>query len=225
MRIAVVHYHLHPGGVTRVIEAASLALDAAGVRHVVLTEANVEGLGYFTTADGLTAGKLLENLRITASEALGGFPDIWHFHNHSLGKNRLLPAVISLLAAAGERILLQIHDLAEHGRPANYRWIADQPEIYPFAPRICYAFLNSRDLVIFTDAGLPLENTFLLPNPIPIPSSRPDLATNPLLFAPVRGIRRKNLGELVFLSALAGFGLLWTISIWQFSRTPQGVSA
>jgi hypothetical protein len=30
---------------------------------------------------------------------------------------------------------------------------------------------------------------------------------------------------MVLASALAGFGLLWTISIWHFSRTPQGASA
>ena len=30
---------------------------------------------------------------------------------------------------------------------------------------------------------------------------------------------------MVLVSALAGLGLLWTISIWQFSRAPQGVSA
>jgi len=30
---------------------------------------------------------------------------------------------------------------------------------------------------------------------------------------------------MVLVSALAGFGLLWIISIWRFSRTPQGVSA
>ena len=30
---------------------------------------------------------------------------------------------------------------------------------------------------------------------------------------------------MVIVSALAGLGLLWTISIWQFSRTPQGVTA
>ncbi len=30
---------------------------------------------------------------------------------------------------------------------------------------------------------------------------------------------------MVFVSALAGLGLLWTISIWQFSRAPQGVTA
>lgn len=30
---------------------------------------------------------------------------------------------------------------------------------------------------------------------------------------------------MVLISALAGFSLLWIISIWRFSRTPQGVSA
>ena len=30
---------------------------------------------------------------------------------------------------------------------------------------------------------------------------------------------------MMVTSALAGFGLLWTISIWRFSRAPQGVSA
>jgi hypothetical protein len=29
---------------------------------------------------------------------------------------------------------------------------------------------------------------------------------------------------MVLVSALAGFGLLWIISIWRFARTPQGVS-
>jgi hypothetical protein len=30
---------------------------------------------------------------------------------------------------------------------------------------------------------------------------------------------------MVLISALAGFSLLWTISIWRLSRSPQGVSA
>ena len=30
---------------------------------------------------------------------------------------------------------------------------------------------------------------------------------------------------MVLVSALAGLGLLWIISIWRFSRAPQGVSA
>ena len=29
---------------------------------------------------------------------------------------------------------------------------------------------------------------------------------------------------MMFISALAGFSLLWTVSIWRFSRAPQGVA-
>jgi FMN phosphatase YigB (HAD superfamily) len=211
MRVAIVHYHLAPGGVTRVIESASQVLTNAGVRHVILTGDNVAGLGYLTIPGKLTAGELLAILRATATRALGAAPDIWHFHNHSLGKNALLPEIIARFAAEGERLVLQIHDLAEDGRPANHPLIADFPTLYPFSPRIHYAFLNSRDLRTFTEAGLPSENTTLLPNPIPLPSaSLRDLgapaanSSSPtILFAPIRGIRRKNLGELVFLAALA----------------------
>jgi FMN phosphatase YigB (HAD superfamily) len=219
LRVAIVHYHLAPGGVTRVIESASQALTSAGVRHAVLTGDDITGLGYLPTPGQLTAAELLTSLRSAASQALGATPDIWHFHNHSLGKNALLPEIIARLAAEGERIILQIHDLAEAGRPANYPLIAENPTLYPFSPRIRYAFLNSRDLRTFTDAGLPFENANILPTPIPLPSaSLRGLCTSAanssptILFAPVRGIRRKNLGELVLLSALAPPGTWIAIS-------------
>ncbi len=231
MRVAIVHYHLAPGGVTTVIESASQALTAAGIPHVILSgdtppsrwgvspqtvarpsrPVQVPTLGYLPDPGTHTPADLLTNLRTAATQALGAPPDIWHFHNHSLGKNVFLPEVIDLLAAAGERLVLQIHDLAEDGRPANYPLIAAQATLYPFSSRIHYAFLNFRDLRTFTDVGLPPENATLLPNPIPIPSaSLRDLCASAvnsssptILFAPIRGIRRKNLGELVFLSALA----------------------
>lgn len=231
MRVAIVHYHLNPGGVTRVIEAASRALGSAGINHVVLTGSDagakvagqtalpvrmIPGLEYLTTPGDLTAETLTKLLRAAAAEALGGPPDLWHFHNHSLGKNRLLPDVVAELAAAGECLVLQIHDLAEAGRPENYPLIADCRSLYPLAPRVHYAFLNSRDLGIFTNAGLPAEHASLLPTPIPLPplplhSSPPNNSPN-ILFAPIRGIRRKNLGELVFLSALAPAGTWFAVS-------------
>ncbi|MEY3897292.1 MAG: hypothetical protein RLZZ214_2813, partial [Verrucomicrobiota bacterium] len=133
MRVAIVHYHLAPGGVTRVIETTSQVLTNAGVPHVILTGDNVTGLGYLTNSSGLTAGELLANLRAAATAALGGPPDIWHFHNHSLGKNLLLPDLIARLADSGERLVLHIHDLAEAGRPANYPLIAGHPALYPFS--------------------------------------------------------------------------------------------
>lgn len=216
MRVAIVHYHLDPGGVTSVIRIASEVLTAAGITNVVLTGDQVPGLGYLTEPSDLTAEELTTSLRTAASTALGGPPDVWHFHNHSLGKNRLLPEVVSRLAEDGERLVLQIHDLAEQGRPENYRFIAGYPAIYPFSQRIRYAFLNTRDLELFVTAGLPRENAVLLPNPIPVPSPSGSrgIAVDfaPLLFAPIRGIRRKNIGELVLLAALAPAGTRVAIS-------------
>ena len=236
MRVAIIHYHLDPGGVTRVIELASSALTAAGVKHVVLAGGCgvspqalpvrvIPELGYLTTAGDLTAESLTATLRATATEALGGPPDVWHFHNHSLGKNCLIPEVVARLAEAGERLVFQIHDLAEQGRPTNYQLIARHGKIYPYSLRIRYAFLNSREMALFTSAELPRESATLLPNsisPIIEHSLRRDVAaTNPpLLFAPVRGIRRKNLGELVLLAALASGGTRLAVS-----RAPRNSDA
>lgn len=224
MRVAIVHYHLDPGGVTSVIRTAAQALAAANITNAVITGEQVSGLGYLTDTCGLTAEELTSNLRAGAAEALGGPPDVWHFHNHSLGKNILIPEVISRLAAAGECLLLQMHDLAEQGRPANYQFISSHPDIYPFSPRIRHAFLNTRDRDLFIAAGLPWENAILLPNPVPsAPLPKPgkiEGAPSALLFAPIRGIRRKNLGELVLLAALAPTGTRVAIS-----RAPRNPDA
>ncbi len=215
MRVAIIHYHLDQGGVTRVIEAASHALTAAGIQHTILTGGNVNGLGYLKDPGEFTAEKLTLSLRAAALSALGGPPDVWHFHNHSLGKNCLLPQVVSRLARENEALLLQLHDLAEQGRPENYPLIVGNHDLYPFSPRVHYAFLNSRDLTLFTNAGLPPENAVLLPNPISCSAPLRDLsdtAIHPLLFAPIRGIRRKNIGELILLATLGPPGTRVAIS-------------
>ena len=231
MRVAIVHYHLEPGGVTRVIEATSSALTKSGIDHVILTGSEnsdlphrmVDGLGYLTGPSETTAASLIESLLSAATDALGGPPDIWHFHNHSLGKNRLLPAVVDQLARDGQRLVLHLHDLPEQGRPANYAAISEPAKLYPVTPRVRYVFLNSRDLTTFQDAGLPAENAVFLPNPISIevPHPAPAGGDGPLLFAPVRGIRRKNLGELVLLSALAPSGT--RIGVSREPRNPDAL--
>lgn len=225
MRIAIVHYHLGAGGVGAVIRSTSRALTRAGDSHVILcgdtggmSPTNEEGLpvavvknlGYRDQAGNLAADVLLRELRDAAIGFLGAPPDVWHFHNHSLGKNPVVPDLVSLLASSGERMVLQIHDLAEEGRPVNCRAIAGKREIYPFSDLIHYLFLNKRDLETFLDAGLPPSNARVLPNPIDIeglPAAHHDSERAPLLFAPNRGIRRKNLGEMVLLSALCPKGV------------------
>lgn len=226
MRVAIVHYHLGLGGVTRVIQSTSQELKAAGISHVVLASGDappelpfcpIAGLGYLGPPEEMTAEILLGTMRCAAADALGGQPDVWHFHNHSLGKNHLIAEVVALLADAGEAIVLQIHDLAENGRPQNYPVITGCQRLYPFSARIRYVFLNSRDLGIFTQVGLPDVNAELLPNPVSFPTevARND-SSQAIVFAPVRGIRRKNLGELVLLAALSPLGTHFAIS-----RAPQ----
>jgi FMN phosphatase YigB (HAD superfamily) len=223
MRIAIVHYHLRPGGVTRVIEETSAALTALGIKNTVLAD-GVPGLGYDGDCDPET---LATRLRAAARNALGSAPDAWIFHNPTLGKNRAIPSVIERFAFEGEAVLLHIHDLAEDGRPANFANIPDAARLHITAPRVHHAFINARDKSRFIQAGLLEERTHLLPNPVAldpwlgleVPVRRRDILSpptsprpEPLVFYPVRGIRRKNLGELCLLAALAPPGTRFAIS-------------
>ena len=168
-----------------------------------------------------------------------GFPfrsTLLHVHNHSLGKNDALPDAIRRLSQAGYRSLLQIHDFAEDLRPDNYRKIAVSSsaqnrapcvELYPQAAQIHYAVLNRRDYNVLDNAGVPDANLHLLPNAAgdfgDLPSralARQELKKQfgiPLgatyILYPVRGIRRKNLGEVLFWSALAPPGCIFGVTL------------
>lgn len=232
-RLAIAHFHLRPGGVTRVIGHALAALSKSGARVAVLAGPSehrdvpegscvreVDGLGYAedlagsaSAAEGL-AGRLKE----AAREALGGPPDLWHFHNHSLGKSAAVPLAIERLAAEGQRLLLQIHDFPEDGRPANYRSLLEHVgqkraallgrRLYPQALHIHYATLNTRDLAFLRAAGVALERLHFLPNPVDLrdggagnvcPLAPPAKAG--LFLYPTRAIRRKNIGEFLLWAA------------------------
>lgn len=227
MSVAIVHYHLSHGGVTRVLENTSQMLTEAGVPHVILVGspperdcqlpyAVVEGLNYLPESNGGTPLQLVHAMRAAVQEKLGLEPVTWHFHNHALGVNCLLAEAIGILAEAGERMVLQLHDLAEDGRPRNYPMVAACDTLYPIAPQIRYAFLNSRDRSIFHNAGLPPEQSFLLPNSITPPAHATlpsDPPNAPLVLYPVRGIRRKNLGELFLLATLAPAGTRFAVTL------------
>ena len=46
--------------------------------------------------------------------------DCWIINNPTLGKNSGFPKLIEKASTAGIKLLLQCHDFAEDGRPANY---------------------------------------------------------------------------------------------------------
>ena len=223
MKIAIVHYHLQPGGVTRVIENTLQAWEENGteIEAVALSGRAypgdrlpdtwvVQGLDYTSPKDAVDPRVLTERLRASAKDALGQTPDLWHIHNHSLGKNPSLTAAVSLLAESGERILLHPHDFAEDGRPGNYLSLSEvYQRAYPTGPTIHYAALNQRDrgflAHMLKDSSSPVH---LLANAVPpsTPFSESqeekilDLPENLLLY-PVRAVRRKNLGELALLAS------------------------
>lgn len=150
-----------------------------------------------------------------------------HSHNSSLGKNPLVTWVLYRLAREGVPILFQHHDFAEDGRPANYRFLQQLLQdhngvsladiLYPGFARCQHAAVNSRDRDFL--ARLPhlsAENVHLLPNAVEVPACAPSPQVDAATFRkslhmraegavwtyPVRGIRRKNLGEFALLAAL-----------------------
>lgn len=225
-RVAIIHYHLRRGGVTRVIEAAATALVKRGHSVVVLSgeaaypEAQIPGvkvvaaLQYRRSGSPEMAENLADRLMRIATAELGGAPDIWHFHNPTLAKNVLLPTTIQSLASQGARLLLQIHDFAEDGRPGNYAsqrayfdsLKAFRETMYPIAKHVHYATLNRRDRDILRAVGAPSANLHIIPNAVPDlltttnPTERPFSQEKLFAFYPTRGIRRKNLGELLLLA-------------------------
>lgn len=228
-RIAVVHYHLRPGGVTGVISRTVRALQddfsfavlsgepPSAAEGVECPVAVVGGLGYHDDPDHGTGRGLVARLRESAVATLGGRPDIWHFHNHSLGKNPALGEVISILACDGERLLLHIHDFAEDGRSENYRSLlrhaGGDPRklselLYPVADHIHYATINSRDHAALVRAGIPMRQVHLVHNPVEVTAeeeaARADRNDRRRRFLyPSRAIRRKNIGELLLWASLA----------------------
>ncbi|QDU41060.1 hypothetical protein Mal4_54250 [Maioricimonas rarisocia] len=247
MNVALLHYHLNPGGVTRVMANHLLALDLAcpagerirvailfdgqkqgwpddvdaQLQNVDVTYLPVQELAYDVDdrpdPDALAAA-------LTQAFADADFPageTIIHAHNHALGKNASLPGALARLAEQGTPLLLQVHDFAEDFRPRNYGHLRAalgseglSVRLYPQGTQVHYAALNRRDQDALRTLGVAEDRLHFLPNPVPPLPERPPReearaalerafgigADQPYVLYPVRGIRRKNLGEFVLLS-------------------------
>ena len=259
MHLAILHYHLDRGGVSKVIEnhlrsLSSVLPDDAECEVAILYGGRREGwheqiadairpirlrldvvpeLEYDSLLAGRPSPRQLAGVVEAALQRQGFAADdtVLHVHNHALGKNVALPGAIQLLAQRGWAMLLQSHDFAEDFRPANFRHLREILEtsdpqlswhgwIYPQATHIHYSVLNGRDHRILRTAGVAARRLHLLPNPVPelgqLPSKDAARAKLAERFAvapsarfvlyPVRGIRRKNVGEALLYAALAPRG-------------------
>lgn len=193
------------------------------VTYIVVPELEYDALR--PRARGLTASVS------TALEGAGFAPGetVLHIHNHALGKNTALPQTVGQLAERGYACLLHIHDFAEDNRPENYRALMSGPSscLYPQANNIHYAVLNSRDFHILKAAGVPSMRLHSLPNAVGELGTLSDREEarrklsevsglprdgNFVLY-PVRGIRRKNLGEALLWSLLAESGTRFALTL------------
>lgn len=213
-----VHYHLRPGGVTRVIQQQTSAFAKKNYPFITISagpETSVIGehrtthvLDYaYSTADDLAHENLVAIIHDLPK------PHIWHIHNPTLGCHPQMARLIHELAIAGERMILHIHDFAEDGRLQNLRRLSSGPPWFPVTSRIHYIVLTKRDRQLLLDAGLPESQVTLLGNPVrPQPLPRPCSNLARVLY-PTRAITRKNIGEMLLLAALAPVGTRFATSL------------
>ena len=206
MKLAIIHYHLKPGGVTSVIRQQLKAL--SGECDVLLLTGElpdtpvygntklIPGLGYTGGSPAAYNPEETADMVVkTIFETFNGKCDIIHVHNPLLAKNIHFLRMLKTLQKKGCRLFLQIHDFAEDGRPSAY--YRDESYI----ANCHYGVINSRDYSVLNQSGLTPEGLHLLPNtvtPIHVSSAKRQ-QLNRILY-PVRAIRRKNIGEAILLS-------------------------
>lgn len=219
MKILIIHYHLRAGGVTRVIESQAQILRSQGHEVQVASSGPLE--------EWAKPGVILPELdyrtegTIPISRLLEQKADLWIVHNPTLGLNVYFPKMIEIAAQAGVRILMQIHDFVEDGRPGNYQLVVGNERLYPTGPHVHYATINRRDLAILRTAGVPESRVHFLPNAVNPPPIKKKASNDAFLFYPVRGIRRKNLGELCLLAAHAPPKTRFAVALRSGSEEPS----
>ena len=109
----------------------------------------IPGLSYGPENPMIDPSVLYDNVINKAQVLLSGEPDVWHIHNHTLGKNVQYTEVALMLAKKKNPVCYHLHDFAEDNRPSNYKYlnteISDQGKLYPVGDHIIYGVLNDRD--------------------------------------------------------------------------------
>lgn len=167
----------------------------------------VPGIGYDAPGPAAADAPAVARAILAAMEAEWGRPaDLLHAHNVLLGKCGALAPALAVLRRRGIAVLVQVHDLAEDCRPHAYR-----PDV-PYPGDCHFAVINTRDRRALLAAGILPEGLHLLANPVRPLAGRgaPAGAGSPpagadgrlRLLYPVRGIRRKNVGEALLVAHL-----------------------
>ena len=241
MAVVVIHHHLKPGGVTRVIHSQVKALAPERVK-LLCASAELPPPDGHVSVHLIRELAYLEKRKYSETELrnlyqglLGGIKaqltrgDVLHVHNPNLGKNPMLVYALHTLAREGWPILNHAHDFAED-RPANMAFLQQllqdtlgfeaEELMYPNFSHFRFAVLNSSDKERLLGYGIAPERVVWLPNPVvlPLEAHKTDKAAarqrivkalglkpeRSIVCYPVRAIRRKNIGEFIFLAKYFG---------------------
>ena len=205
MKVAFLHYHLKTGGVTTVLHRQAQCIHPD---HEVLVLSGspptpgfpfptsvIEAIGYdHPDRIPVSPERVAQQVDKAVRSHFSGICDLLHVHNPFLAKNQHLLQVLNNLQKLGYRLLLQIHDFAEDGRPHLY-----YPDPYPTDCH--YVVINSRDRHALLDAGAAPRGVHCLPNMVVWPDTQESAgSTTKTVLYPIRAIRRKNIGEAILMS-------------------------
>ena len=209
MKIAYIHYHLNTGGVTTVLRHQVDALRKTDNILVLIGEPGrsiysattvvIDGLGYdIPTRASPPAQDVADSILAAIHSHFNGPCDLLHVHNPTIAKNRNFLNILNRLQQTGIPLFLQIHDLAEDGRPRLF-----YQQAYPADCH--FGVINSRDYGLLRQGGLKSEGLHLIPNMVKVNVSVKGKAgsntiPNDIVLYPIRAIRRKNIGEAILLS-------------------------
>lgn len=199
MKIIIGHYHLNPGGVTKIIQSQLDGLsnindleivvvcDGQGLDNIKLpsnaTFKTFSKLGYLPDlGDSAELHNTVNDIKNFFTEMVEK-NDIIHFHNIGLGKNAAVSFAMYELAKDGYQMINHAHDFPED-RPANYQYLKDglgklgvddiNTILYPEIDNYLFAVLNSFDRKRLFELSLPTERVHLLSNPV----SAPNISSN-----------------------------------------------
>lgn len=190
MDVLILHYHLNPGGVTRIIESQVMGLlathSSVGLKILCGTTLKLpQALNCEIIQDSLLDylpnNVTVEELKrletgILSLIRLHCLPNtIVHAHNSSLGKNPSLTSALLKISTEGVPVINHYHDFAED-RPANIRLLENvipdisgqlaEEVINPNKAGYHYIVLNSCDYLRLREKGIDQEKIYLLPNPV-----------------------------------------------------------
>lgn len=195
MKIVTGHYHLNPGGVTKIIQSQLNGIYAVKPEtevHVLFDGQGEENISApnnvkfssYSNLGYLPKGLSDKELTLMYEGILQFFKkevqpqDILHFHNIGLGKNPLVSLVIYNLAKDGCLVINHAHDFPED-RPANLAFIKEVFEkmgvsnyhsiLYPDFNNYEFGVLNSFDKNRLLEYGVPESRISLWPNPVNAP--------------------------------------------------------